>query len=220
MLNRVPETLESGDPTAAVAEPCDPPWETSLPYLLASTAFCKDMLAGKAGCGLRCQPAPYLFPVPIQCIQQTEGATEDPPPKCGTHSDDTGLPPANLKKIQPRQKIHGECSSGAENSISMHEALGFILYTTRREGEAEREQSKGCERAIIRAVWVCAARRIWSKFTQEASVRKGERCGVGASGMLVLSLGGFYFPLLRGCLAMSEYISSGLHGGKGTWYQV
>lgn len=107
-----------------------------------------------------------------------------------------------------------------ENSINMHEALGFILCTTRREGEAEREQSKGCERAIIRAVGVCAARRIWSKFTQEASVRKGERCGVGASGMLVLSLGGFYFPLLRGCLAMSEYISSGLHGEKGTWYQA
>lgn len=131
-----------------------------------------------------------------------------------------GLPPANLKKIQPRQKTHGECSSGAENSISMHEALGFTLCTTRREGEAERELSKGCERAIIRAGGVCAAGRIWSKFTQEASVRKGEQCGVGTSGMLVLSLGGFHFPLLRGCLAMSEYISSGLHGGKGTWYQV
>lgn len=38
----------------------------------------------------------------------------------------------------------------------MQEALGFILCTTRREGEAERELSKGCERAIIRAVGVCA----------------------------------------------------------------
>lgn len=102
----------------------------------------------------------------------------------------------------------------------MHEALGFNLGTTRREGEAERELSKGCERAIIGAVGVYAARRRCSKFTQEASVRKGEQCGVGTSGMLVLSLGGFHFPLLRGCLAMSEYISSGLHGGKGTWYQV
>lgn len=76
----------------------------------------------------------------------------------------------NEKKIQPRQKIRAECSSEAEYLISMHEALGFILCTTRREGEAERELSKGCERAIIRAVGVCAARRIWSKFTQEASV--------------------------------------------------
>lgn len=109
MLNRVPETLESGDPTAAVAEPCDPPWETSLPYLLASTAFCKDMLQGRqavdSAASQLCTCSLYLY----SASNKQKGPQKTRPQSVALIPMTQGLPPANLKKIQPRQKIHGEC---------------------------------------------------------------------------------------------------------------
>lgn len=174
MLNRILETLESGDPNAAVAEPCDPPWETSLHYLLLqlpSAKTCRQERQAMDSAASQLHTCSlYLY----SASNRQKGPQKTRPQSVALIPMTQGCPWQTGGKRYNLDRKYMQCSSGAEYSISMHEALGFILCTTRREGEAERELSIGCERAIIRAVGVCAARRIWSKFTQEASVRKGE----------------------------------------------